>query len=231
MTNSPIISNEERSRLAKRFLICIPFYLLVPVFYAYLFLQIGFPISWSALGLGAVGWIVALIFRTPFILLLQKYRPNQTQMLIPWLSGPTEEITRYFFILIIATTSSSAISLGQGWAAIEVFYVIVNSIVILQLLHRDDAQARKVKQQITEMGLIHHHPMIGVIERLSASAYHIGASIMIFQKPVLVFPLILLHSVLNVLASYLAKKGVIWLSELWTGIVGFGLLGISLYLL
>lgn len=231
MTNLSLISIEERRKLGKKFLAYIPVYLLVPIMFAYLFNQIGFAFSWLSLGLGALGWIIALIVRTPFILLLQKYQSDQSQRFIPWLSGPTEEITRYVLLFLTATSSTWALSFGQGWAAIEVLYVIGNSIAILQLLHREDPEAKQAKQLLGEMGFLnYHHPLIGVIERISASAYHIGATIMIFQYPILVIPFIILHSVLNVVSLYLSKKNSIIWSELWIGVIGFGVLGLGLYL-
>lgn len=231
MTNLNHISNEERSQLGKQFLAYIPVYLFVPILFVYVFIQLGFEFSWIALGLGALGWIIALILRTPIIVLLQKYRTNHSQQVTPWLSGPTEEITRFILLFLAATSSSWALSFGLGWAAIEVLYVIGNSIAILQLLHREDTEAKQAKQLLEEMGFLrYHHPIIGVIERISASAYHIGATILIFQHPILVIPLIVLHSLLNVISLYLHKNSSIFLTELWIGIIGFGVLGLAICL-
>lgn len=232
MTNLSQISHEERKKLVKQSIAYIPAYLSVPILFTCLFIQIGVAFSWTALGLGALGWIIALILRTPIMLLLQKYLPHRSQQFIPWLSGPTEEMTRYILLLLAATSSSWAVSFGQGWAAIEVLYVIGNSFAILQLLHREDPEARQTKQLLEEIGYLrYHHPIFGVIERISASAFHIGATMIIFQYPIAVLPFILLHSILNVVSMYLNQKNSIWIAELWIGIIGFGVLGFAQYLI
>lgn len=187
----------------------MPFYVLVPVLFWGAFRLSGYGLDWRGFGLGALGWFIALFLRGPLSALVRRWPKEKAQTIIVGSSGVLEEGVR---LILLAATSASfawAQSVGQGWAAIEVVFTMVNAVVILSLIKRTDEKAVQAKALLMDQGNIQGSPAWGVLERIWASAYHIGATLIIAHTPWLVLLLIPLHSGLNFTALRAAKRSVI----------------------
>jgi len=55
---------------------------------------------------------------------------------------------------LTSTSFSWAISLGQGWAAVEVSFTIVNGIVLISLSNKTDEKAMQAKEMIKAQGIL-----------------------------------------------------------------------------
>src|SRR5690606_25619491 len=145
-------------------------------------------------------------------------------------SGPLEEIVRLGVLAITSFTVSNAASIGQGWAAIEVLHAIINGFVLITILNRNDEKSQQTKQLLEQQGFpTDVHPIVGVIERISASAFHIGATLLIAYQPWLVIVLIPLHSAINLGAIPLMRRSMLW-TQLYVGVVGIVTLTVSIAL-
>ena len=106
-----------------------------------------------------------------------------------------------------------ALSIGLGWAAIEVIYAIINSFGVLSLFRRDDEKARQARAMIEKMGLAQAMfstpPFVGTIERLFACAVQIGFTLLLAWQPLLVILTIPLHSMTNFIALTLLRRSVV----------------------
>ncbi|WP_201318815.1 hypothetical protein [Paenibacillus sp. EPM92] len=221
MSTDPFLNN---ARIAKRL---VPLYLLVPVLFAGAFAYSGFPLIWTAFGLGAAGWVVAFMLRGPLSVLAMK-KPGFGKTVLYASSGPLEEGVRYGLLALTSVQVSWAASLGQGWAAVEVVYVMIQVVAISALAHRQDEQALQAKAILESQGLTQSHPLWGIVERLSASAFHIGATLIVASIPWTVFILIPLHSLFNLAMVQLVKRSVAW-GEAFAALLGGALLGLGLY--
>jgi hypothetical protein len=182
---------------------------MVPVLFWGAFHMSGYGLDWQGFGLGALGWFAALFLRGPLSLLVQKWPKERAQKVIVGSSGVLEEGIR---LILLAVTSSSfawAQSAGQGWAAVEVLFTMVNAIMILSLIKRTDEKAMQAKAMLLAQGNIQGSPLWGILERIWASAYHIGATLVIAHTPWLVLLLIPLHSGLNFAALRAAKRSMV----------------------
>ncbi|MDQ0196841.1 YhfC family glutamic-type intramembrane protease [Paenibacillus wynnii] len=186
----------------------LPLYVLVPLMYWTLFKTMGYELDWKGFGLGALGWTVALFLRGPLSLLVQKWPPEKAKNVIVSSSGVLEEGVRLILLVLTSTSFTWAQSVGQGWAAIEVLFVIINVIMITALINRTDEKAMQAKEMLQAQGNIQASPLWGILERIWASAFHIGATLIIAHNPWSVILLIPLHSGLNLVAVRIAKASI-----------------------
>jgi hypothetical protein len=214
----------------KRALKFIPLYVLVPVLFGLIFWAAGYDIEWKAFALGALGWCIALFLRGPLSLLAKKLPEKKAQGIMVASSGVLEESVRLILVAIFSGAFSWALSFGQGWAAIEVLFVIINVIVISSLIKRTDEKAMQAKEILLAQGtLLNANPIWGVLERVWASAVHIGCTLIVVQQPWAVILLIPYHSGMNWIAVKLATKSV-GKSSLFIAIVGIISLAVGIML-
>lgn len=229
MTTSSAYPPEDMfKRAAKRALICLPLYVLVPVLFAIGFRLYGFDPHWGAYGLGALGWLAALVLRGPVIAVANSKLPREKAMTVVGASsGVLEESVRIILLALTSFSASWAVSIGQGWAAIEVLFVMVNVIAIASLAGKTDEKSMQAKQMLEAQGTIHGNPLWGVLERVWASAFHIGCTLVVASAPWLVILLVPLHSTVNFITVRLAKKS-IGRSSLFIAVCGACLLALGL---
>lgn len=214
----------------RNFVIALPFLLAVPVLLLQAFPLVDGVIQWEACGVGALGWLAALMLRGPVSVLALRLKgsPEAAQ---PWViasSGPLEEGVRLAALFIVGTSFSTALSLGLGWAAIEVLFTIVNGAVVVSLVRRDDEQARAVRRQLAAQGLLTANgPFWGVLERLFASAAHIGHTLLLAWQPLLVLVTTPVHSFINVGVTKLTSKS-LSKTELLLAVIGTAVLAAGL---
>lgn len=215
--------------VSRRALTYLPLYLLVPVGFWALMQSLGHGMDWKGFGLGALGWLIALFLRGPLSALVRNLPEERAKTIVGASSGVFEESVR---LLLIALTSAAlpwAHSVGQGWAAVEVLFVMVNVAVIVSLLPRTDEKAMQAKEILLKQGNLQASPLWGILERVWASAFHIGATLIVAYNPWTVILLIPLHSAFNLTAVKLGQKSLVGTS-LFIAAVGLALFGTGLWL-
>jgi hypothetical protein len=73
MTEIPEIQDVSMAiykNAARKFYFAVPLYLVVPVGFWLAFRFAGVPMKWTAFGIGAAGWILALMLRGPIAALV-----------------------------------------------------------------------------------------------------------------------------------------------------------------
>lgn len=221
---------EKFHKAMRRALRFIPLYILVPIAIAICFNLAGYPIEWSAFILGAIGWFVALLLRGPISNFVSKMPKQRGENIIVASSGVLEESIRLILIALSSATTSWALSLGQGWAAVEVLFVIINVLAIWSLRNRTDDQSRIAIESLQARGTLDTNPIWGVLERIWASAFHIGSTLLVAMHPWTVLLLIPIHSGLNWFAARIVKRSVA-ASNAFVACVGVVILVIGLLLI
>ncbi|CAM2975056.1 YhfC family glutamic-type intramembrane protease [Paenibacillus sediminis] len=223
------VDADQFRRLAKKSLFAVPLYVLVVIAFWALFHVSGHPLEWKAFGIGAAGWVAALFLRGPLSVISLKW-PKAGKIIMISASGPLEETVRLLALTFFITlTETSALSLGQGWAAIEVVYVITQVIAIASLANRRDEKAEQAKAILQAQGTGSSNPMWGIIERISASAFHIGATLCIASNPWLVLVFIPVHSLFNISMVQLVRKSIAT-AEIFGMVIGGAALAAGLLL-
>lgn len=208
MTESTSTISPEFVAAARRSRLAVPGLLAVGVFlFAVLVLATG-TLDGLALLLGAAGWLLAFIIRQPVALVAMKlFGEKRAQSIVVWFSGPAEELVRLGLVMLLITSTTAATWAGYGWGAIEIVFAVVNALAIASLVLRQDEKAEEARQVLKELGLTAPRSGLwGMLERVSASAMHLGFTLMLFASPWLVLVTLPLHSLTNVLAVRFAKK-------------------------
>lgn len=215
-------------QLSGRAIRSLPAYALVPVAFALAFYAAGYALDWKAFGLGALGWLVALFLRGPVSVIAMKLPQERGKNIVVGSSGVLEEGVRLGLLALASTGASWAVSVGQGWAAVEVLYVMINVVLIASLVKRTDEKAMQAKQFLEAQGTVQAHPFWGVLERIWASAFHIGCTLIVWRYGWSVALLIPLHSALNLIAVRLAAKRSVPAASAFIAVVGVGTLAVGL---
>ena len=211
-------------------IIAAPFMLAVGAAYAVLPLAWDGALVWSAVAFGALGWAVALAFRGPVALLVRRMPESipTIQRAIAAASGPLEEPARLIVLLLVGRDLDTAYSIGLGWAGIEIFYAIVNGFMLATIRTRTDEKAVQARRQLEDLGFLRDFPAYaGVIERVTASAFHIGATLLLAWSPVLLIAAIPVHSGLNLGFIALLPRSMVR-AQAVVGVIGLPVLGAGL---
>lgn len=197
---------------------------------AVLVLLLGLP-ALVPVALGAAGWMLALVLRQPVALVASRTTtPQRTATIVGWCSGPAEEIVRLALVLVALRTVGDAAWAGFGWATIEVLMVVVNTLVVASLMTKDDPGSVEARELLAAQGMTTpQHPAWGFLERLSATALHLGFTLMLFVQPWLVLVTLPLHSVVNMLTVRFARIRLAG-TELCLAAVGVVVLGAGVLL-
>ncbi|MGO4501012.1 YhfC family glutamic-type intramembrane protease [Paenibacillus sp. 2RAB27] len=199
---------ESFNHATRRSLLFLPMYILVPLIFWFGFWALGYKMEWNAFGLGALGWFIALMLRGPLSALVMRMPQERAKNIIVASSGVLEESARLVLLAVTSASSSWAISIGQGWAAIEVIFVMVNIVIIATLANRTDEKALQAKQLLEAQGTIQASPLWGILERIWASAFHIGCTLIVAFYPWSVMLLIPLHSSVNMITVKLVARSI-----------------------
>jgi hypothetical protein len=190
----------------------------------------GIPIDWKVAGLGALGWLVALALRGPVAIVAMKFLGRHAQTTVVASSGPLEEGVRLLGLLWLGTSLPTALSFGQGWAAIEVVFALVNGFTVIHLLNQDDDKSREARAHMEAQGLLMENgPYWGILERASATAMHVGFTLLIAAAAWLTPVMMVVHSAANLSITRFARRSAL-LAEGILAIMGLAVLFTGLWL-
>lgn len=214
------------------FVIAVPVLLLILAAYLYSPNLFGQTPQWWAIGVGALGWVVALQLRFPFMPLAKKLGQEKAGRMMAVLAGPCEELARLAMVLIFGRTFPIALSLGIGWGGIEILFTLLNAGVRLAILSKDDEKARQAREILAAQGQLESKGgwIVGAVERIFATAIHVGFTLLVAWQPLLVVLLLPVHSLVNLAIPTFVKRS-IWIVEGIVIVVGGGalLLGLAAF--
>jgi hypothetical protein len=194
-------------RRARALLVASPAYLAVPILFAAWFRSLAGPLPWTAAGLGALGWWAALLLRIPLGPIAARLGSKRGQLLIVAASGPLEELVRLAACAVAGRALAPALAVGLGWATIEIAFALVNAVVLLAVLRRSDERARAARRELAETGIpLDAPPLWGALERVSATALHVGFTLLLAASPWLVLITIPIHSGVNLFALRYVRR-------------------------
>lgn len=171
--------------------------------------------------IGAGGWLAALVLRQPVALIAnRRLSREKAAHVVGWFSGPAEELVRVLLVVLTVATVHDAVWFGYGWAAIEVLLIAVNVVALASVLTKDDPKSVEARELLAAQGMLRQQsPVWGFVERISATALHIGFTLLLFANPWFVLVTLPVHSVTNMLAVRYGKTHLL-LTELGLAIAG-----------
>lgn len=239
LNNFPLYREQMISdqALAKQFrhhlLFCTPLLFTVPFIYLLAFNSLGQGnLPFWPFCLGVLGWSVALFLRAPMMVLTLRFTHNVKEQVVAAMAGPAEESLRLLAVLFLQANFATAISLGLGWASIEVLYALISGFGTVIVLSKGGVGAFQLKKRFLDTGLtVPATVYSGIIERLSATALHIGFTLLLAYHPLLILITLPLHSLVNVVAVSLNPRSPL-ATQIVVAFFGFTtlLIGMKLFL-
>lgn len=199
----------------RNFLLAIPLMLLVAAGYLYAFRLFNVTPQWSAVGAGALGWVLALALRGPVIALSMKQPREKATLWIVSASGPAEELVRLAAVIFLGRSFATALSIGFGWGAIEILFGIVNGFAAITILQKDDEKSRQAREALARQGNLEKYglsPWWGFGERLFATGLHVGFTLLLAAVPWAVVGTVPIHSLINLSTIKYGRQ--LWVAEL-----------------
>ncbi|WP_051348749.1 hypothetical protein [Peribacillus kribbensis] len=209
-----------------------PLYLLVSILFWLLFWKAGYPMNWGSFGFGILGWWIAYLLRIPISLVLMKIQGGKQPKGIIYFSGILEESVRLIILVLTGSAIQKTLSIGQGWAFIEVVFAIVNLLALNNLAAKTDEKSMQAKEMLSAAGMkMDGSPFWGAFERIFASAFHIGSTLIIAWNPWMVLVMIPVHTFYNMAVTYIMKRSIAYM-ELASAVFGsvVFILGLLVYL-
>lgn len=211
LNREQVISNRD---LANQFLhhlwFCTPLLFIVPLIYFVAFRALGPGVLFWPFCLGLLGWSIALVLRVPLMVLTQRLSQDAKEQTIAAMAGPAEESVRLLGVWLLQANFASALSLGLGWATIEVLYTVISGFGSAIILSQGGMGAWQLRKRFQETGLtVPATVYTGILERLSATAIHIGFTLLLAYHPLLILITLPLHSLVNVSALNLSKRSAV----------------------
>jgi hypothetical protein len=159
----------------------------------------GAGLSLGPASFGAGGWMASLLARAPLAIYLQRrLSPTRARWVLIAASGPVEELTRLAIIAKGNRNTQRAYSVGWGWAAAEAAYAVAGVSV-----------AAKVQPQATpdkDFATTGAHILIASVERLSATCFHVGVSLLVAQNRKRAWLSSFMHSAMNIATVKLSRS-------------------------
>lgn len=140
------VTQQQFEKAVHRSKYFLPLFILVPIAFWLAFYYSGTEMEWKAFGLGALGWVIALFLRGPLSAIVRKLPKEKATTILVASSGVFEECVRIAILMLTSMTYAWSLSMGQGWAAVEVLFVMVNVIVLASLAKRTDDKAMQAKK-------------------------------------------------------------------------------------
>ena len=144
-------------------------------------------------------------------------------------SGPAEELVRLAVLLLLGRTFPTALSVGFGWGAVEILFGILNGMIALTLLQKDDQKSREAREVLARQGSLQNYglsPLWGVWERIFATGIHVGFTLLRAAIPWALVVAMPVHSLVNLSTIWFRRQ--LWASELLLAVVGTGAMVLGL---
>lgn len=153
--------------------------------------------------LGALGWMVALAARLPVLASAGRLHAlRRRDTIIAVTSGITDEVVRLALVLVVVNGTGSALWAGFGWALAGFVFVAATQLTQFSWPIGDQA----TEQLRSQGGFISTHPVHGGGRGITATAFHLGATLLLASWPWWVLATAVAHSVVNVAFARWARR-------------------------
>jgi hypothetical protein len=153
--------------------------------------------------LGALGWTVALAARLPVLASAGRLHAlRRRDTVIGVSSGITDEVVRLALVLMVVSGTGSALWAGFGWALAALVFVAATRLT--QFSWPIGAQA--AEQLRSQGGFSSTHPLHGGVRGITATSFHLGATLLLATGPWWVLATASAHAVMNVASARWARR-------------------------
>lgn len=153
--------------------------------------------------LGALGWLVALAARLPVLASAGRlHAVRRRDSILGVASGITDEAVRLALVLVVVGGTGSALWTGFGWALAGLVFAATT-----QLTRFGWPIGRQAAEQLrAQGGFISTHPVHGGVRGITATSFHLGATLLLAAGPWWILATASAHAVVNVAFARWARR-------------------------
>ncbi|GLZ34990.1 hypothetical protein Lesp02_71770 [Lentzea sp. NBRC 105346] len=174
--------------------------------------------------LGVLGWLVALAARLPVLGSARRLRdPERSRAILAATSAVTDEGVRLALVLVVVSGSASALWAGFGWALAELVFVVATRLAQFRWpIGREAAE-----QLRSQGGFISTHPAHSGVRGITATSFHLGATLLLAAGLWWVLVTASAHAAVNLVCARWARRRLVSV-ELFSAVVSAALLAAGL---
>lgn len=153
--------------------------------------------------LGALGWMVALAARLPVLASAGRlHAVRRRDSILGVASGITDEAVRLALVLVVVDGTGSALWTGFGWALAGLVFAAATG-----LTRFGWPIGRQAAEQLrAQGGFISTHPVHGGVRGITATSFHLGATLLLAAGPWWILVTASAHAVVNVAFARWARR-------------------------
>ena len=170
--------------------------------------------------LGVLGWLVALAARLPVLASAGRLRdPGRSRTILEPASAITDEVVRLALVLVVVSGSASALWAGFGWALAELVFVVAT-----YLSRFSWPIGRQAAEQLrSQGGFLSTHPAHSGVRGITATSFHLGATLLLAAGPWWVLATASAHVAVNLVFVRWARRRLVSV-EVFSAVVSAALL-------
>jgi len=174
--------------------------------------------------LGVLGWLVALAARLPALASAGRLRdPERSRTILAAASAVTDEVVRLALVLVVVSGYIPALWAGFGWALAEVVFVVAT-----HLAQFSWPLGRQAAEQLrSQGGFISTHPAHSGVRGITATAFHLGAVLLLTTGTWWVLVTASAHVAVNLAFARWARRRLVPV-QLFSAVVSAALLAAGL---
>lgn len=174
--------------------------------------------------LGVLGWLVALAARLPALGSAGRLRdPARSRTVLAATSAITDEVVRLALVLVVITGPAAALWAGFGWALAELVFIVAT-----HLAQFSWPMGRQAADQLrSQGGFISTHPAHSGVRGITATSFHLGATLLLATGPWWVLVTASAHAAVNLAFARWARRRLVSV-QLFSAVVSAALLAAGL---
>lgn len=174
----------------------------------------------GAVLLGVLGWLVALAARLPALASAGRLRdPERSRTILESASAITDEVVRLALVLVVVSGHAAALWAGFGWALAELVFVVAT-----YLSRFSWPIGRQAAEQLrSQGGFLSTHPAHSGVRGITATSFHLGATLLLATGPWWVLVTASAHVAVNLVFVRWARRRLVSV-EVFSAVVSAALL-------
>ncbi len=174
----------------------------------------------GAVLLGVLGWLVALAARLPALASAGRLRdPERSRTILESASAITDEVVRLALVLVVVSGHAAALWAGFGWALAELVFVVAT-----YLSRFSWPIGRQAAEQLrSQGGFLSTHPAHSGVRGITATSFHLGATLLLATGPWWVLVTAPAHVAVNLVFVRWARRRLVSV-EVFSAVVSAALL-------
>lgn len=144
--------------------------------------------------LGVLGWLVALAARLPVLASASRLHDSRLgRTILAEASAVTDELVRLALVLVVVGGTGPVLWAAFGWTLAELGFVVATHLARFS----SPIGGQAADQLRSQGGFVSTHPAFGGVRAVTATSFHVGATLLLAAAPWWVLVTVSAHAAVN----------------------------------